>query len=55
MITDIQVLEGKREAIAAHIETIEGFLRDEIALIELLREIETELGESELEVTSESI
>jgi len=58
-VTDIQVLEGKREAIAAHIETIEGFLRNEIALIELLRDIEAELGdlefESESEVTSESI
>ena len=59
MTTELQNLEGKREAIAAHIETIEGFLRDEIALIDLLRDIETELGElefeSESEVTCESI
>ncbi len=55
----IEDLEDHRQSIIAHIETIEGFLRDEIALIELLREIETELGElefeSESEVTSESI
>ena len=59
MTTELQNLEAKREAITAHIETIEGFLRDEIALIGLLRDIETELGElefeSESEVTSESI
>ena len=55
----IEDLEDHRQSIIAHIETIEGFLRDEIALIELLREIEAELGdlefESESEVTSESI
>ena len=59
MSQTIEDLEDHRQSIIAHIETIEGFLRDEIALIELLREIETELGElefeSESEVTSESI
>jgi hypothetical protein len=58
-VTTFQNLEAKRDAIAAHIETIEAFLRNEIALIGLLRDIETELGElefeSESEVTSESI
>lgn len=59
MTTELQNLEAKREAITAHIETIEAFLRNETALIDLLRDIETELGElefeSESEVTSESI
>ena len=59
MTTELQNLEAKRDAITAHIETIESFLRDEIALIDLLRDIETDLGElefeSESEVTSESI
>ena len=52
---EIKNLEATREAITAHIETIEAFLRNETALIGLLRDIETELGELELEVTSESI
>lgn len=56
---EIKNLEATREAITAHIETIEAFLRNETALIGLLRDIETELGElefeSESEVTSESI
>ena len=55
MTTELQNLEAKRDAITAHIETIEAFLRNETALIGLLRDIETELGELELEVTSESI
>ena len=59
MTTELQNLEATREAITAHIETIEAFLRNETALIGLLRDIETELGElefeSESEVTSESI
>ena len=56
---EIKNLHATHEAITAHIETIEAFLRNETALIDLLRDIETELGElefeSESEVTSESI